>query len=129
MQRPVLTMSLTVQPDVIRNICRNKTFRGRGLLDRFLYAIPKSNIGTRNFAEAPMSEVIALNYRNALKSILNQADCFEDGIKIRYTLKMTHEAYEKWLAYAKTVETLMREEIRHLSHITDWAGKLPGAIG
>lgn len=128
MQRAVLTIGLTVQPEVIRNICRNKTFRGRGLLGRFLYAMPKSNIGTRSFAEAPMNEEVSLNYRNALKSILNLPDCFEDGIKTQYTLKMTHEAYEKWLAYARTVEALMGEEIGHLSHITDWAGKLPGAI-
>lgn len=128
MQRPVLTMGLTVQPEVIRNICRNKTFRGRGLLGRFLYAMPKSNIGTRSFTEAPMNEGVVLNYRNALKSILNQPDYFEEGIKTQYILKMTHEAYEKWLSYAKTLEALMGDDIGHLSHITDWAGKLPGAI-
>ena len=38
------------------------------------------------------------------------------------------KAYEKWLSYAKTVEVLMGDDIGHLSHITDWAGKLPGAI-
>ncbi len=47
MERPVLSMGLTVQPQVIKSICGNKTFRGRGLLGRFLYAIPKSNIGSR----------------------------------------------------------------------------------
>ena len=40
---------------------------------------------------------------------------------------MTIEAYEKWQKYAKSVEGWMGET-GHLSHITDWAGKLPGSI-
>lgn len=128
MQRPVLAMGLTVQPEVIRNICRNKTFRGRGLLGRFLYAMPKSNIGTRSFTEAPMTQETVVKYQNALKAILNHPDYFEDGVKTQHTLKLAQKAYKKWLAYAKTVEMLMGDDIGHLSHITDWAGKLPGAI-
>lgn len=44
------------------------------------------------------------------------------------TLQLDEEAYSKWLEYAKCNEMLMGEEMGHLSHITDWAGKLPGAI-
>lgn len=55
MQQPVLTMALTVQPQVIKKITSNKTFRGRGLLGRFLYAVPPSNIGLRTYEEAPMN--------------------------------------------------------------------------
>ena len=62
-------MGLTVQPEVIRNICRNKTFRGRGLLGRFLYARPKSNIGSRTFNEAPINAECVVSFRNALQSI------------------------------------------------------------
>ncbi len=128
MQRPVLTMGLTVQPEVIKNICRNKTFRGRGLLGRCLYAIPKSNIGKRSFNEAPISQEVTQNYREAIRSILNHPDHTIENAKTQYILTLSQEAYEKWLSYAKTVEALMGEEIGHLTHITDWAGKLPGAI-
>ena len=128
MQRAILTMGLTIQPEVIKNICRNTTFRGRGLLGRCLYAIPKSNIGARNFDEAPMSSEATKNYRKALQSILNHPDFVIENAKTQYTLTLIQEAYEKWLSYAKTVEALMGEEIGYLSHITDWAGKLPGAI-
>lgn len=128
MKRAILTMGLTVQPEVIYSISRNKTFRGRGLLGRVLYTIPKSNIGTRTFDEGPMCQEAITNYHVALQSILNHPDPIEEGVKTLYTLTLEKEAYEKWHSYAKTVEAFMREEIGYLSHITDWAGKLPGAV-
>jgi replicative DNA helicase len=39
------------------------------------------------------------------------------------------EAYQKWKEYAKLIEKFMGEEIGKLTHMTDWAGKLAGAIG
>jgi hypothetical protein len=41
-ERPALTICLTVQPEVIRGLHRRPEFRGRGLLARFFYAIPHS---------------------------------------------------------------------------------------
>lgn len=128
MQRATLTMGLTVQPEVIRTICRNKTFRGRGLLGRFLYAMPRSNIGLRNFNEEPMNSHASEDYQASIQAILSHPFNCINGKQGQHILKMTQEAYEKWLNYAKTVEGMMGEEIGFLSHITDWAGKLPGAI-
>ncbi len=44
-------------------------------------------------------------------------------------MKLSQEVYQKWKEYAKLIEKLMGEEIGRLNHITDWAGKLAGAIG
>jgi hypothetical protein len=41
-QAPALTVGLAVQPDVIRGLAEKPGFRGRGLLGRFLYALPAS---------------------------------------------------------------------------------------
>lgn len=128
MQRAVLTMGLTIQPEVIRSICRNKTFRGRGLLGRFLYAIPKSNIGFRSFDQTSMNRECSLLYHGAIQAILNNANNVIDEKNTLNTLFFDQEGYQIWLGYAKTVETMMSEEIGYLNHITDWAGKLPGAV-
>lgn len=40
--QPVLTLGLTVQPEVIRGLATKPGFRGRGLLGRFLYSLPTS---------------------------------------------------------------------------------------
>jgi hypothetical protein len=126
MKRAVLTIGLTVQPQVVRKICSNKTYRGRGLLGRFLYVIPHSNIGSRSWEELPMSLGCAKKFHAVVSGILNHP--MPDGDTKIHSLYLEEEAYKKWLEYAKCNETLMGEEIGHLSHITDWAGKLPGAI-
>jgi Protein of unknown function (DUF3987) len=128
MQNPVITMGLTIQPQVLANICKSKTFRGRGLLARFLYVVPKSNIGNRTLSEPPMNRENLLQFQNAIKSILNQPHLDEKDKGNKYTLLLSTLAYEKWLEYAKLVEKLMGDEIGLFAHITDWAGKLLGAI-
>lgn len=128
MERAVLTMGLTVQPITIKNICGNKSYRGRGMLGRFLYVMPKSNIGTRNLEELPMPPECMDNFYAVIRTILSHDPNEIDGKRGLHTLQLNKEAYTKWLEYAKCNETLMSDEMGYLSHITDWAGKLPGAI-
>ena len=45
---PCLSVVLTVQPDVIRDLAGKRGFRGRGFLARWLYSLPNSNVGFRN---------------------------------------------------------------------------------
>jgi hypothetical protein len=119
-------MGLTVQPEVMKDVCKNRTFRGRGLLGRFLYVIPPSNIGHRTLEEKPMEEAIKVHYNASIASMLNhQKDTTTNS---QYILKLEAEAYLKWLEYSKNLERLMGPEIDYLSHITDWAGKLSGQI-
>ena len=39
-ERPCLTIGLTVQPEVLQGLAGRPGFRGRGLLARFLYSLP-----------------------------------------------------------------------------------------
>lgn len=128
LERPVITMGLAIQPEVIKTICNNKKFRGRGLLGRFLYVFPKSNIGSRNFDEPAMDAEAKILYREAMKAILDRPLSSKLGKSSPQTLILTEGALNKWRDYAWTLERLMSEELGVLSHITDWAGKLAGAI-
>jgi hypothetical protein len=42
-QRPCLTIGLTVQPEILQGLAGRPGFRGRGLLARFLYSLPASD--------------------------------------------------------------------------------------
>lgn len=127
MKQALLTMGLTAQPLIMKQISKNKTFRGRGLLGRFFYAMPKSNIGDRTLDEPPIDQALIFKYREGIKSIMESFPAKEQTLSRPY-LALTREAFGKWLEYAKVVEKLMGDEIGYLSHITDWAGKLPGGI-
>ena len=119
-------MGLTIQPHVLKTLCGNKTFRGRGFSGRFLYAFPKSNIGSRGIDVEPMSLIIKDKYKEAVKGILNNKQAGKNSVR---ELVLSPEVIFWWgWIYAKAVERLMGKDIAYLDHITDWAGKLPGAI-
>jgi len=128
MNRAVLSMGLCVQPQVIKTICGNRTFRGRGLLARFLYVMPNSNIGQRTYDEPPMSEDITRLYKEGIRNIINQSMSNSENNNGIHKLEIDDVAYKRWYEYAVLNERLMDPEIGRLSHMTDWAGKLPGAI-
>src|SRR5580658_2228418 len=64
---PALTVGLAVQPEVIRGLAERPGFRGRGLLGRFCYGMPKSLLGSRDTDPPPVAkDVSALYHENIL---------------------------------------------------------------
>jgi hypothetical protein len=64
MQRPALTIGVSPQPEVLRGLADKPGFRGRGLLARFLYALPVSTLGYRKLDEKP----VPIHVENASQS-------------------------------------------------------------
>lgn len=119
---PALTMALAIQPEVIRGIAETPAFRGRGLLGRFLYAIPKSWIGRRKIATPPVSEVVTLAYSHFIKS-LAQIEPGEDGRPRR--VKLSDDAVVVFKAFCESIEIELGSG--SLETMKDWGGKLAGA--
>lgn len=115
---PALTMMLAVQPEVLNGLMSNNTFRGRGLTARFLYAMPKSTVGSRAFRTTPIPDRAGEGYRSLIESILtgnNECDFLEvDG-----------EAQEVLEALFNEVEHRLKGD---LAEISDWVGKFVGAV-
>lgn len=128
LQSPCLTLGLSPQPEVIRGLTNDKTFRGRGLLGRFLYALPQSNLGYRTLTAPALSENTQGHYERTLTTLLNHESAIDDkGEQIAHILKLSHESQDALHQYALTIEHSMRAGGR-FEHITDWAGKLAGAL-
>jgi hypothetical protein len=127
LQTPTLTMGLSPQPSLIEDLSLNSAFRGRGLLARFLYSLPVSNIGSRTLNEPPMDFEIEIAYTQSVRSLLERAYANEREKEGKRLLKLSKEAFEKWQLFGVMIEAFMGDE-GSLSHIKDWAGKLPGAI-
>ena len=60
--RPALTVALAVQPDVVVGLASKPGFRGRGLLARFLYSMPRSIVGARAMDPSPVPDDVAAEY-------------------------------------------------------------------
>jgi len=124
LDRPTLSMGLIVQPESFAELAAGKRLRATGVLARYLYAIPKSNIGTRDVRQRkPIPAHIEAGYHDACMALLEGYE--ERGNEPRM-LPFTADALEPWLAFADGVEKHQGEGGR-FEAISDWTSKLPGA--
>ena len=117
-ENPTMSMGLTVQPDVIRSLSAEPSFRQRGLLGRILYAIPKSTVGRRRKDAPQIPEEIIEDYHQGVQQLLGLAD--EQTI-----LEMEPEAERTLLDYQAEIEPQLGPG-QELHDLQDWAGKLGG---
>jgi hypothetical protein len=120
MDSPSLTMCLTVQSDVIREIGKNKRFKGRGLLARFFYCLCKSQVGYRKRQREKVPETLLNKYRKHIFELM------EIPLELQ-ELKLTPEAQDVWDEFYNDIENDMRPG-KQLAAITDWGSKLPGGV-
>jgi len=127
LDKPALSLGLSPQPDVLRSLAEKQGFRGRGLLARFQYLLPKSKLGYRKLTSEPVPEEIEKKYQNLIYKLLDieLAENKFDASKVPYIIKLSQKAYDRWFDFSKEVEKDLREGGR-FEHITDWAGKFPG---
>lgn len=120
---PRLTIALAVQPDVLHSLSTKPGFKGRGLLGRFLYALPPSNLGNRSGQGERMDAFTEASFSDTVKALLSAGE----GKEQRDLIKLSDEAREIWQQCWQDVESKMGENAL-FEHCRDWAGKLPGAV-
>lgn len=124
---PRLSIGLSPQPDVSRGLATKPEFRGRGLLGRFLYLLPPSPLGYRTLESEPIPDSIRNAYIAGIRAMLDwEPNINEQGHEQPHLLRLSDGAYSEWYAFARAVELQMRPG-KEFEHITDWAGKAPGA--
>lgn len=119
---PALTIGAAVQPDVIQELCQNRTFLRRGLLGRFLYSMPRDLLGGRVSLPTPTPEAVEREYFDRVMGLL-ALPLPDDGHEFR--LFLTDEAQTLVVAFQDWMEPLLGEGgyFREMSH---WSGKLVG---
>ncbi|MBI4369726.1 MAG: DUF3987 domain-containing protein [Elusimicrobia bacterium] len=126
--RPALTMALAVQPEVLTGLVRKQGFRGRGLLGRILYAIPANLLGRRKVDAPPLPETAQETYKQNMRRLLNLPfDQDEEGHIKSHLLRFSSEAAQRLREFDAWVEPRLAE-FGELGHMTDWGGKLVGAV-
>jgi hypothetical protein len=126
LHNPCLTICLCIQPEVLREIAAKPGFRGKGVLGRFLYCMPKSLLGRRPVETKPVPEAVTAAYRAMILHILETPHALNEfGEPQPFDLKLSDEAYRLWVAFSERVESELRAG-GEFENIRDWAGKLPG---
>jgi len=130
--RPALTVGLAVQPEVLRQIAYRPGFRGRGLLARFLWALPAGTVGRRQVGAAPVPAGVRERYETEAKalarSLLDQAEAGRlAGVTKPMTLLLDPVAAAVLLELERELEPRLDAETGDLAHVEGWAAKLAGA--
>ena len=125
LRTPRLSVGLSPQPELLRGLASGTVFRGRGLLARFLYLLPRSLLGYRSLDPAPIPANINSDYAAGLCAILNWAPASNDPDGL-HTLTLSARARDEHHAFALVMESQMRPG-EPFENCTDWAGKAAGA--
>ena len=120
LDRPHLTVGISPQPDVLESLRDKPGFRGRGLLARFLYGLPRSPLGYRTLEPRAIPEEVKRRYYRGIRELLE----FAPEKVIEMTLSLA--AYDQWKAFQRVIERHFREG-GELQGLRDWGSKLPGA--
>jgi replicative DNA helicase len=127
-ERPCLTIGITVQPDVLQGLADRPGFRGRGLLARFLYSLPASLVGHRQPGAPPVPPALADRYALELHtlaaSLTTPASLAGDGPTI---LTLDPQAAELLLDFERRLEPRLAPGAGDLAYLAGWAAKLTGA--
>lgn len=115
---PALSILLMTQPKVVSEVLGNKTFRGKGLVARFLYSMPRSIIGERDLNSMPIPEEVYRRYERTIINLLK-----DEYTKIPEIITVSNEAYEVFKEFHDEIERKIKKEYADLS---DWVGKLLG---
>ena len=117
-KRPALTCGYAMQPAVIAGLAERTAFRGRGLLARFLYAVPRSWIGKRQIAPPPVSASTQEAYRELIRTLAET-----EGETV---LTLTPDAQALLMDWESDIERMLADG-GDLEMMKDWGGELAGA--
>ncbi len=118
LEHPLLTICLAVQPQVISDIMDNKEFRGRGLLARFLYSVPSSMTGKREYRTKEINPFVKEQYETLVSDLLDIPKMDKPRmVRLSREADAVSEQYNQWIENRLTNE---------FEEIEDWAGKLHG---
>jgi replicative DNA helicase len=128
-ERPCLTIGLTVQPEVLQGLASRPGFRGRGLLARFLYSLPPSLVGRRQAGAPPVPAAVADRYTMELQALaasltISAGSTGDEGPAL---LVLDQAAAELLLAFEQDLEPRLGAGRGDLAHLAGWAAKLAGA--
>lgn len=124
--RPLLTIGICAQPDVITEL--PAAFSGRGLLARFLYCVPASNIGQRKVKTEPVPLSVAAGYYGCIKKLLDiPVVTDESGRRDEVQFTLNREATSLLDEFAEDVEKALGDPER-LGALPEWGGKFVGAV-
>jgi len=124
LKKPYMSICLACQPYVFDGMINNPVFRGSGLIARFMYCFPVSNIGTRKYDTQAVPEQVAENYKNLVYKLLGTKFTYHDEKELY--LHFDAKAYGEFVDYYNNF--IEPHLITDMAFCKDWGGKYHGEL-
>lgn len=120
--RAHVSMALTTQPEVLRGLSARPSFRGRGVIGRFWYSMPKGRAGSQSANPTAIELSVNLERDSALCALLDL-----DIPKEPYALRLEGKAKKHHEGFHNVVQEMMQSGGR-LEHMKDWGSRAAGGM-
>ena len=119
-----MSICLACQPFVFDGMIKNPAFRGSGLIARFVYCFPVSNIGNRKYDTDSAPEEVLENYKKLIYALLENKFTYHDDKELY--LHFDGKAYGYFVDYYNDcIEPML---VKEMAFCRDWGGKYHGLI-
>jgi hypothetical protein len=118
----LVTIGLSVQPDVLRVFTSDPAFRGRGMDARFLYSVPRSFLGERKHEHRPIPAQVIKGYQSCVRALVELPESEE-----RRILRLTPAAEARLHAFEVELEPKLSPD-GELHSMVSWCSKLTSVI-
>jgi putative DNA primase/helicase len=126
--KPALTFNLMIQPGMMSEVAGSKGFRDSGLLARFLWAIPVTNVGKRDVRKhTSIDAEVRARYEAGVMALFEGYLCEPGTVPQVRVLNLDDAALELWLDFSQYIEDNQGDG-GEFESIRDWTSKLAGAV-
>ena len=122
---PLLTFVLAVQPTIIQNMASKKAFAGNGMMERWLFVIPKSKLGFREHDKPSVSEATKRSYHAKISELLSISNLDDPLQRDPVKLTLSNEALQDWKQFQRLIEIELRQNGKFRACL-GWGGKICG---
>jgi len=125
LHRPLLSIAISPQPQVLAGIRDMDSFINRGGMARFCTALPASAVGNRSLIPGTIPEDIRRTYNENMVTLATMGRKFSEPEP--KTLTLSEGAYLAWKDFEKELEPRMAKD-GDLYPVKPWASKLAGCV-
>jgi hypothetical protein len=127
---PACTFAMVVQPDVLIELARKQEWTERGGSARFLYVMPKGNVGRRNGNGHAMQQQVEDEYRRRVLEMLPSTPptTRADRKPEPFVMRFDAEARKAWEKFERQHEPRLHPETGDLGWCRSWGGKFAGQL-
>jgi replicative DNA helicase len=125
--RPILTIALLVQPYVVAQALKQQAFVDKGLMGRFLYALPESRVGTRALRAPEIAPEATAEWHAVVGKIFEAGRTISRSGEVG-SIRLDREAQAVFDVWRDGHEPRLRKDLGDLGDLRAWGGKLPGNL-